>query len=71
MFFGVIITTLEPIFFQNLLSEFKMFLFVFFSFINTHHLFKNKSFFPCSGPLTSDPAIGWLEVQKIPFFNFF
>ena len=36
-----------------------------------HHLFKNKSFVPFSGPLTSEPAIGWLEVHEIPFFNFF
>ena len=44
---------------------------VFFSLIRMHHLFKNKSFVPFSGPLTSDPAIGWLEVHEIPFFNFF
>ena len=36
-----------------------------------HHLFSNKFSLPCSGPLTSDPAIGWLDVQNIVFFKFF
>ena len=36
----------------------RCFLLVFFSFINMHHLLRNKFFSPCSGPLTSDPAIG-------------
>ncbi len=31
---------------------------LFFSFINMHHLLRNKLFTPFSGPLTSDPAIG-------------
>ena len=44
---------------------------VFFSFIKTHHLFSNISCLPCSGPLTSDPAIGWLCVQKISFLKNF
>ena len=30
----------------------------FFSFTNMHHLFRNRSFVPFSGPLTSEPAMG-------------
>ena len=50
--------TLDPIFFQKDSNNFKCLRLVFLSFIKTHHLPSNKSFLPCSGPLTSDPAIG-------------
>jgi len=39
--------------------------------IKIAHLSINKSAFPCSGPLTSEPAIGWLESQLAPFFKYF
>ena len=40
-----------------------------------HHLLLNKFALPYSGPLTSDPAIGWLKIQfkdlsSLFFFNF-
>ena len=35
-----------------------------------HHLFKNKLFEPNSGPLTSEPDMGWLSIQSKDLFNF-
>ena len=56
---------------RNSFTNFKAWLyFLAFIRISTLEVFKNKFFVPCSGPLTSEPAIGWLEVHEIPFFNF-